>query len=800
IPYYERRGEPAAFQPLVRAASTALDAVRRGLAREALFRFLCSGAVDVAALAGEPQAPGAWMLHRVAMDARIDRFFGEEARRPAQAWARKLQDYGEELDARKSVRASEAAAAGRALTKIAERMEQLRAPRSLRDFVKDWRAFWTEAGFLAGGRAGGSGEALRRAESSRVLEQALDELSNGPGADEVAGLEAFAVLFETSVAAQSVRVEGLDRAGGVRVLNLYDLRGLRFERLVLAGMDETRFPAAPGPDPVLGLADGRASAVLRAALERLVPDFAPWAGVEPRLPGEVRDEERALLELARNAVEDGGLLLLTRSRTTDGSRPAGASSYWEEPAFRGAPVEAVAPVRPAPALPDCETGEEAELRAAWLLGGGEFVDAAEAALAAASAGAGRLPPLMERTRVERERERYFENIPREREEIEAGGAGGELGAHAGAFDGALATPPSGLRALRQRILDAPLSPSALEKQAQCRFRYLAEYLYEIDVLERPEDDLSPLSRGSLWHEILARFCKERLDESRRAGLAVAMLDPARRVALLGRLEALARDQFERAPERFFTGHPGLWGLQREKLLAGLGVWLEFELEQAAQADAFRPAFVEFAFGAHRLAPAVEVPIETHEGPRVLRLEGRIDRVDLLLADPAASTPVVKGIRLLDYKLGKGDLLKGKLGLDELRSLRQAQLPVYLAAAVGFLKAKEAEGWQVDWDSVRATSEATLYSLRDLPMAVHGKGKASALVKLKEESAGYLRKLVDPAGTPLDLLEAVRRNVGAVLNGRFAVAPWECAGTACAARFACRYRNLPVALNEEGGDA
>lgn len=808
IPYYERRGEPAAFQPLVRAAKTALDAVRRGLAREDLFRFLCSGLVDLPRFSGVPDAPAPWALHRLALDARIDRLFGEEARQPAEAWHRKLRAHAQALamSPRRSREAKPAEKGAEILSAIVARMEKLREPRSRAQFVKDWSELWTDAGLLAGAAAGapaGSEGARRLVESARALEQALHELTRGPDAREALTLDAFAALLETAIAAQSVRVDGRSRAGSVRILNLYDLRGLRFDRLVLAGMDESRFPAAPSPDPVLGMADGRSAAALRTELERLVLDFAPWAGVEPRLPAEVRDEERALLELARSAVAENGVWLLTRSRTTEGGRPVGASSYWDDPAFVCAQAEEVAPVRPAPSLRECETGEEAELRAAWVLGGGgDRSGVEEAALAAAGANAGRMPHLMERARVERVRERFFESIPREREQIEASEVPGELGTTAGAFDGKLpVAAPSGIAAaLQRRMLENPLSPSALEKQAQCRFRYLAEYLYQVDALERPEDDLSPLSRGSLWHDILAKFYGELLDESRKAGRVVAVLQPSRRVALLNRLKELAEKACKDAPEQFFTGHPGLWGLQREKLLASLGVWLEFELQRAQEPNAFRPAFVEFAFGEGRDAPPVQVPLETSEGPRMLRLEGRIDRVDLLVADPAARVPVVRGIRLLDYKLGKGDRLKERLTPEEMRSLRQAQLPVYLAAAVGFLKEQEKTGWTVDWDEVRATSETTLYSLRDLPAAVFGKGSLSAFVKLKDEASAYLRGLVDPSGAPADLIEAVQRNVSAVLNGRFAVAPWECAGIQCTARFACRYRNLPVSGDEGGEDA
>ncbi|MBI3829871.1 MAG: hypothetical protein HY291_10160, partial [Planctomycetes bacterium] len=386
IPMYERRGEPAAFQPLVRAALTALDAARAGLQREELFRFLCSGLADLRPWSEGPEPPEPCQLHEIALAARIDRFFGAEANRPAVAWREKLAAY-----AASNSKSSHAGAARRAVETVGAvvaELEALRAPRTRKKFAADWRAFFEKAGLLepAASLPEDQAHARRLAESRAALKDVLDEAAQGPGAAlEHVPLERFVELVEAAVAGRSVRLSGLDRAGGVRVLNLYDLRGLRFDRLVIAGMDETRFPAAPAPDALFGAPGGAAVAELRSALEAAAPELRPFAGVEPRLPGEIRDEERALLEIARRAVDPQGLLVLSRSRTAEDGRIVGPSAFWDEFAAAAGALHEAAPVRPAPPLAECLTGEEAELRAAWVLGGGVPADSAETVLAAVAA-------------------------------------------------------------------------------------------------------------------------------------------------------------------------------------------------------------------------------------------------------------------------------------------------------------------------------------------------------------------------------------------------------------------------------
>lgn len=837
VPYFERRGEPLAFQPLVRAALCGLNAARGDFSREELFRFLCAGPVDAKQLGGlgGEAAPDAFALRQAALGARADRFFGREAQSPAAAWARRLRVHAGALRQRDPDAALGTERCAEALFRIVEKLHALREPRPPAEFAAAWRAFWAAAGL---GKDDERNAAPRDRESLAALDDALEEVAAAPGAREgKVDLDAFALLLEDAIAARGLRGAGREKAGGVRVLNCYDLRGLAFERLVLGGLNERDFPRPSAPDPLLG--DGVA-AELRAALARAarIPPEA-LCGVEPRLPEEVREEEQALFEAARRACR--GTWVLARCKTRADGSVAPASVFWDAPEFRGIATRQAEAVRPAPRLDECLAGEEAELRAAWILGGGRDTKddgkhLEERTLAAAlfSGEAGRLPALAGRAGVEQARERFFENLRPQREEVETEEAPQKARAaaaaeRAGAYDGAvaLAAPEAGavLKELFLRPVAASagqaraggnaqsLSPSSLESLAGCAFKFLQERVLGLGEPERPGEELDASGRGSIWHDVLAGFYRELLTLAREDGRHVAVLDPMRRDDYAKRLKAHAAKVLERAPERYFTGHPELWGVQRRRIEAGLDGWLDHELRDAA-GTRFHPAGIEFSFNAkdEHAAPPVRVPFGGAAGAELeLLVEGRIDRVDLRLEDPGAKAPVVTGLRLIDYKQGGLAGLRDMVKPEEVRALRSAQLPIYLLAAVQYLQARERDGgWTVAWDELEGNACAALYALREVPSA--NRGKATALLDLFDGGGKKARRKKDaPDAEPLrfaefidrkggkhPLYEMIRGLLAGVFDGRFAVAPDPCAGGFCAARFFCRFRDLPEAKDDGGG--
>jgi hypothetical protein len=345
---------------------------------------------------------------------------------------------------------------------------------------------------------------------------------------------------------------------------------------------------------------------------------------------------------------------------------------------------------------------------------------------------------------------------------------------------------------------AELSPSVVETLTQCPFRFLAQRVYRVEERETPTEELAPPARGSLWHDVLRRFYGGLLVEARAAGRLVVTLDQRREAEYRRRLRSAAAEELDAAPRRHFTGAPGVWDLQRARIETGLAAWLRYELREAQAADAFRPARVEFQFGtrAADAGPAVTLELRTPGGLLPLRLAGRMDRLDLRIAERPGSRPLVKGLRLLDYKTGGAGNLRPLVTREALEELLNAQLPVYLLAAINWLKLEAERGsWELCEDELWDTVVAAYFALRELP-AANREGKP-ALVACKDKTWKW-REFLAPVAGGGGLEDALRERLSALPAGLFLVAPRECGGTHCPARRVCRYRDLPVTEEVPGG--
>ena len=801
IPFFQRRGEPIAFQPIVRVALSALDACVNGLTRADVFRFLCSGPVNLERLLDKRRAVDGAALHALALDARIDRFFGAEVQAPAAEWKKRLEHF--EHTAEKP-----SPWLTKALVSIVEQMDALRSPKTVAKHAAVWSAFFDKAGLST--RAFPESSAPGSNEKDRLslleLEKALQSLQHGALADSAPmPLDAFASLLNLEIQEHSVRADGAERCG-VRVLNLYDLRGLSFKKMVLAGMSEGIFPAINSADPLLGRGSEHD---IRSALMRLTEQLG-IAHLEPRLSNECEAEERALFQIACGAAS-GGEIIFSRPQTHFDGRLIGPSLFWTH-TFASAetlPEECAKPIHPAPALTQCLTREEVELRSAWILGNGG-TDATEAGLAMDVWGqSNRLSRIASIAAIERRRQLFFArqglalpdaSSPRE--------ASSKNSAHErlkpGAYDGMLSITAPEIR--EQMIADltreagankSSLSPSALETLAQCNFKYLVDRVLRVKEIEEPDGELSASDRGSLWHTVLAKFYGDEIKRVSDSGDLVFRMDPVLRADYLVRLRAIAADALEHAPKKMFTGHPGFWGLQKKQIDRLLGSWLEHELF-SNQKNKFYVAAAEFKFGPETGQP-VSIPLHDSESGKesFLLLQGRIDRLDFQIDDVSEKVPCISAIRVIDYKIGRGSNYSKNIEREKLSKLLLAQLPIYFKAALNHVEQLEKAGRiRADWERIYAKSRAGYYCLKDLPVSV--KDEEESVVEISEwplELKAFLTSNEEQS-----LFSVIRKKVGAVLNGDFSVQPVECKSPYCPARFICRFQDVPAdGAASEGAD-
>ena len=192
--------------------------------------------------------------------------------------------------------------------------------------------------------------------------------------------------------------------------------------------------------------------------------------------------------------------------------------------------------------------------------------------------------------------------------------------------------------------------------------FLIRNVLGTESLEEPEEALSltPLERGSLYHEVLESFLRRARD---RAELPLSLDQRDELLATAARIG--------RSGKWSLAAMAGARELELRRLTADLALWLSYEILEASP---YRPRYFEARFGG-RLRAGDDPELSTEEGVSFeamgdfpIRFGGKIDRIDV---DDERGRA-----RVIDYKTGRAQTA-GKKTLDKGRRL---QLPVYLLAA------------------------------------------------------------------------------------------------------------------------
>jgi ATP-dependent helicase/nuclease subunit B len=201
---------------------------------------------------------------------------------------------------------------------------------------------------------------------------------------------------------------------------------------------------------------------------------------------------------------------------------------------------------------------------------------------------------------------------------------------------------------RHGIGNRAYSPTALQAYARCPYRFLLAAIYRLAPRIEPEpiDELDPLQRGSLIHDI--QF--ELFARSRREGLLPirpATLDRARQEldSVIAGVAARYHDDLAPAIER-------VWLDGIAAIAADLREWLR---RASVDATGFVPRHFELSFGlAARSAARPADPRSTPDAVALdcgLRLRGSIDLVESHGAGL---------MRVTDHKTGKADASSGQI--------------------------------------------------------------------------------------------------------------------------------------------
>jgi len=510
-------------------------------------------------------------------------------------------------------------------------------------------------------------------------------------ADAVMSPATFEGLLGLALDASALNLPGEPAAGAVELLAPQEVAGGPARAAIVVGCGEGAFPAPAPPDPLFRDAE-------RAAVDR----YLSRAAVSSAGARRAEAVHRAFLSAAAG-TEAVAFAWAAPGPAGDGGPPSLLVA--EALAAAGVDVASLAPREPA--LSEARTVRSA-LRAAVRLGASGVAALRGTPLAAAARDA------LLRGRVDAERRAAV------------------LSGRAGPFAGGVG---EGVLPALWAALPAEWTPSQLELYARCPFRAFLRLALRLPEPGEPDLDMELRDEGTLLHAVLEQFVSARLARGAwpPSGGPEDLLE-ARDVAA----EVLRR--FEREGR---TGDPAAFAGRREAVLHRLDRIVRAE---ARDHGGLTPRFLEYAFGEGGRAPALELSF----GGEVVRLRGRIDRVD------------AGGGRLLviDYKNSRGSEEQAEALDPESFGLKSFQVPAYLMAA-----SRELPG---------LTLEATIVLLRR---------PARLEPVVLDPSHPRLR----PAGEAGSFAAAVVERVNGMRAGRFPVAPEGC--ERCPYGAVCRFEGL-----------
>lgn len=232
-----------------------------------------------------------------------------------------------------------------------------------------------------------------------------------------------------------------------------------------------------------------------------------------------------------------------------------------------------------------------------------------------------------------------------------------------AYEGAIGNAVSShARDRLRRLSDRVFSVSQLESYGKCPFQFFSGRLLKLRSVEERDDELSPLERGDILHDILFQFFLSRrsLGLPPIQGCSDLEYDEAVRDLLglaIGRFSSLD------IPDPFWDIEKELWLGHDDTHDGMLKEFLAYERQRSTQLE---PSFFEVSFGQPgNTSQRDPLLASSHPVPAGhIKLRGKIDRVE-----------TGRGLfAIIDYKTG------GTIpGLEAMRSGISLQLPLYLHA-------------------------------------------------------------------------------------------------------------------------
>jgi ATP-dependent helicase/nuclease subunit B len=236
------------------------------------------------------------------------------------------------------------------------------------------------------------------------------------------------------------------------------------------------------------------------------------------------------------------------------------------------------------------------------------------------------------------------------------------GSEFGEYDGLLKDGDAVLNIAESFPPEYRFSASQLETYIACPFQFFCKYVLKLEPAERRDElDEDYTERGSRIHNILQQLeeMKQQIHDQPHEELA--------RIAVGTELDVTLADASE--------VDLGLAEIERRRLIQTIERYVvqlrDYESDPGARAI---PHLFEVEFGKE---DPQRPHLEIGRGQRTVRLQGKIDRIDLV------ESPEGRGFRVIDYKSGAGP------STTDVSQARLLQLPLYAMAVERIILAQQA---------------------------------------------------------------------------------------------------------------
>jgi ATP-dependent helicase/DNAse subunit B len=551
---------------------------------------------------------------------------------------------------------------------------------------------------------------------------------------------------------------GRESAQGVKVLNLYESRGLTFDYLFLGGGAENPSPREAWEDPFF---NDKEKAHINHIMGRKIFLLKDEIGEEePLLFYLGLSCARKRLYLSFSQIDARGYTVLPSFYLSEVMRLLGGYDHASVRTDQGLIV---------PPFTECYEEEEIENRLAltiWSPFVGESGETDSSSVEEKALTASLFNRLMKHDRfrrafkkifycaeIEKTRELFFleEDLARRK--------------HTASVWAGMLKERSLLKELQtffEKGEGRLWSPTYFERYTGCPFRFFLERVLKVYPLKIPAEDIERADEGSLIHTVLERFF---ILQKRDNLLPLRGTEEEKH-----RIHKVADEVYQQWEEQGTIGNKDLWEIRKKK---SAPLWDRFiEEESRYQHEALSPTYFEFLIGR---SPDNETPaampalvfhgFDHHE----IQVGGKIDRID---CGPHT-------MRIIDYKNSRSDRYYQDLLRKEKLGTAHFQIPVYLAAAKEFM----AEHHTIN------VMEGTFYLFRSATRTKPAVFKSSDPFFEKD-----LKKRMELREQGKEnLFDRIAVIVGAVKSGDYSISPQDC--TFCTYDRVCRF----VSLDINGGE-